>query len=132
MPSNQLILCHPLLLLPSIFPSLSVFFSESPLRIRWSFSFSISPSSECSGLISIRIDLFDLPSPGNSQESSPAPQFKSMNSSALSLPYGQTLRSAHDIWKNHSYDYTELCRQSDVSAFSYARLKKKNKKLDLA
>ena len=60
MPSNQLILCHPLLLLPSIFPSLRVFFSESPLRIRWSFSFSISPSSEYSGLISFRIDWFDL------------------------------------------------------------------------
>ena len=60
MPSNQLILCHPLLLLPSIFPSFRVFFSESPLHIRWSFSFSISPSSEYSGLISFRIDWLDL------------------------------------------------------------------------
>ncbi|CAI9158140.1 unnamed protein product [Rangifer tarandus platyrhynchus] len=60
MPSNHLILCHPLLLLPSIFPSISVFSSESPLRIRWSkhwnFSFSISPSNEYSGLISFRIN----------------------------------------------------------------------------
>ena len=64
MPSNHLILCRPLLLLTSIFPSISVFFNESVLRIwwpkYWSFSFSISPSSEYSGLISFRMDLFDL------------------------------------------------------------------------
>ena len=64
MPSNHLILCHPLLLLPSIFPSISVFSNESGLHIRWpeywSFSFSISPSNECSGLISFRMDWLDL------------------------------------------------------------------------
>ena len=64
MTSNHLILCLPLLLLPSIFPSIRVFFSESALHIRWpkywSFSFSISPSNEYSGLISFRIDFFDL------------------------------------------------------------------------
>ena len=64
MPSNHLILCHPLLLLPSVFPSIRVFSSESVLHIRWpkywSFSFSISPSSEYSGLISFRIEWFDL------------------------------------------------------------------------
>ena len=64
MPSNHLVLCCPLLLLPSIFPSIRVFFSESVLRIRWPkyriFSFSISPSNEYSGLISFRIDWFDL------------------------------------------------------------------------
>ena len=64
MPSNHLILCHPLLLLPSIFPSIRVFPSESALHIRWpeysSFSFSISPSTEYSGLISFWIDWFDL------------------------------------------------------------------------
>ena len=64
MPSNHLILCHPLLLLPSIFPKLRVFSSESVLRIRWpnywSFSFSISPSNEYSGLISFRMDWLDL------------------------------------------------------------------------
>ena len=63
-PSNHLILCHPLLLLPSVFPSIRIFFSESVLHIRWpkywSFSFSISPSNEYSGLISLRIDWFDL------------------------------------------------------------------------
>ena len=64
MPSNCLIFCHPLLLLPSIFPSIRVFSSESVFRIRcpkdWSFSFCISPSNEYSGLISFRIDCFDL------------------------------------------------------------------------
>ena len=64
MPSNHLILCHPLLLLPSIFPSIRVFSKESALHIRWpkywSFSYSINPSNEYSGLISFRIDWFDL------------------------------------------------------------------------
>ena len=64
MPSNHLILCHPLLLLPSIFPSIRVFSSESALRIRWpkywSFSFNISPSNEHSGIISFRMDWLDL------------------------------------------------------------------------
>ena len=64
MPSNHLILCHPLLLLPSIFPSIRVFSGESVLRIRWpkdcTFSFSISPSNEYSGLISFRMDWLDL------------------------------------------------------------------------
>ena len=62
MPSNRLILCHPLLILPSIFPSIRVFSNESALRIRWtkhwSFSFKFNPSSEYSGLISFRIDWF--------------------------------------------------------------------------
>ena len=64
MPCNHLILCRPLFLLPSIFPSIRVFFNESVLRIRWpkywSLSFSISPSNEYSGLISFRVDWFDL------------------------------------------------------------------------
>ena len=74
MPSNHLILCHPLLLLPSIFPSIRVFSSESALHIRWpkywSFSFSISPSSKYSGPISFRMDWLDLCSPRDCQESS--------------------------------------------------------------
>ena len=86
MPSNHFILCHPPLLLPSIFPSIRVFSNESALLIRWpkywSFSFSISCSDEDSGLISFRIDWFDL---RNSQESSLAPQFESISSSLLSL-----------------------------------------------
>ena len=64
MPSNHLILCHPLLLLPSVFPRIRIFSNESVLCIRWpkywSFSFSISPSNEYSGLISFRMDWFDL------------------------------------------------------------------------
>ena len=64
MPSNRLILCHPLLLLPSIFPSIRVFSNESALRIRWpkywSFSFNISPSNEHPGLISFKMDWLDL------------------------------------------------------------------------
>ena len=90
MPSNHLILCCLLLLLPSIFPSIRVFSNESALRIRrpkyWSFNFSISPSSEYSGLISFKMDWLDLfASPRDSEESSPTPQFKSINSSTLSF-----------------------------------------------
>ena len=110
MPSNHLILCHPLLLPPSIFPSIRVFSNKSVLHIRWpkywSFNFNISPSSEYSGLISFRIDwLVGSPcSPRDSQESSPTPQFKSINSLALSFLYSPTLTSIHDYWKNHSLD----------------------------
>ena len=108
MPSNHLFLCHPLLLLLSIFPSIRVFSNESVLCIRWpknwSFSFSISPSSEYSGLISFRMDWLDLLAVQEAQESSPTPQFKSINSSALSFLYSPTLTSIHDYWKNHSFD----------------------------
>ena len=107
-PSNHLILCHPLLLLPSILPGIKVFSNESVLHIKWpkywSFSFSISPSNESSGLISFRNDWLDLWSPRDSQESSPTPQFKSINSLALSFLYSSTLTSIYDYWKNHSFD----------------------------
>ena len=106
-PSNCLILCHPLLLLPSIFPSIRVFSKDLTLHIRWpkNWSFSVSPSSEYSGLISFRIDWFNLLAiQGTLQESSLTPQFKSINSSMLSLLYGPTLTSIHDYWKNHSFD----------------------------
>ena len=93
MPSNYLILCSPLLLLSSIFPSIRVFSSASVLHIRWpkywnfSFSFSISPCNEYSGLISFRIDWFDLPAVQRTlnSESSIAPQFESISSLVLSL-----------------------------------------------
>ena len=105
MPSNHLILCRPLLLLPSIFPSIRVFSSESVLHIRWpkywSFSFSISPSNEYLALISSRIDWLGLLAVQGIFKS---PQFKSINSSAPSLLYGPTLTSIHDYWKNHSFD----------------------------
>ena len=105
MPSNRLILCRPLLLPPSIFPSIRVFSNESVLHIRWpkhwSFSFSISPSSEYSRLISFRIDWLDLlAAQGTPQESSPTPQFKSINSLVLSLLYGPTFTFIHDYWRN--------------------------------
>ena len=106
LPSNRFILCHPLFLLSSIFPSIGVFSNESVLHIRspktWSFSFSISPSNEQSGLISFRMDWLD--SPKDSQESSPTPRFKSVNSLVLSFLYGLALTSIHDYWKNHSFD----------------------------
>ena len=70
----------------------------------WSFSFSISPSDEYSGLISFRIDWFDLLIVQGTQESSPAPQFESISSLALSLLNGPILTSMHDYWKNHSFD----------------------------
>ena len=109
MPSNHLILCHTLLLLPSIFLSTSVFSNELALHIRlpkyWSFSFSISPSSEYSGLISFRINCLDLLAvERDTKESSPTPQSKSINSSVLSFLYSPTLISIHDYWKNHSFD----------------------------
>ena len=90
MPCNHLILCHPLLLLPSVFPSIRVFSNESVLRIKWpkywSFSFNISPSSEYSGLILFRIDWFDIVSVQEIlKSSSPTPQFKGINCLALRL-----------------------------------------------
>ena len=99
MPSNHLIPCNPLLLLPSIFPSIRVFSNESVLRIRWpkywSFSFSISPSNEYSGLISFRIDWFDLLAVQGTQECSPTPQFKNINSLASSFLYKVQLSHPH-------------------------------------
>ena len=97
------ILCGPLFLLPLSFPSISVSSNESVLCIRWSkywnFSFSISPSNEYSGLLSFRMDWLDLPwSPRDSQESSPTPQFKSINSSVLNFLYSPSLTSIHDYW----------------------------------
>ena len=109
MPSKHLILCHPLLLLPSIFHSIRVFSRESVLCIRWpkywNFSFSISPSNEYLGLISFRIWLLWSPCcPRDSQESSPTQQFKSIISLVLTLLYGPTLTSIYDYWKNQSFD----------------------------
>ena len=112
MPSNHPILCRPLLLLPSILPSIRVFSNESVLHIRWpkywSFSFSISPSNEYSGLISFRMDWLDLlagqgtlkcllPTDQNAQ-------IKSINSLVLSFLYSSTLTSIHDSWKKQSFD----------------------------
>ena len=101
MPSNHFI---PLLFLPSIFRSISIFSNESVLHFRWpnywSFSFSNSPSNEYSGLISFRIDL----AVHGTLDSSPTPKFKNISSSALSFLYGPNLTLIHDYWKNHSFD----------------------------
>ena len=106
MPPNNPILCRPLLLLTSIILSIRVFSNKSVLRIRWpkywSFSFNISPSNEYSGLISFRMDWLDLLAVP--LESAPTPQFKSINSLALSFLYSPTLTSTHDYWKNQSFD----------------------------
>ena len=106
-PSNHLILCRPLLL-PSIFPSIWVFSSESLLCIRWpkywSFSSNISPYSEYSGLISFRIDWLDLLAVQRTLKS--LLQHHSSKASilpALSLLYSPTLTSIHDHWRNHSF-----------------------------
>ena len=111
MPSNHLILSRPLLLLPSIFPSIRVFSNESTLCIRWPkywcFSFNISPSNEHPGLISFRMDWLDflsvqgtLKSPSLERLLRDSQEFKSINSSALSFLYSPTLTSLHDYWKN--------------------------------
>ena len=107
--SSHLILCCPFLLLPPIPPSIRVFSNDSVLHIRcpeyWTFSFSISPFYEYSGLTSFRMDWLDLLAvQGTCQESSPTPQFKSINSSAHSFLHSPTLTSIHDYWKNHSLD----------------------------
>ena len=103
MPSSHLILCHPLLLLPPIPPSIRVFSNESTLHLRWpkywSFSFSIIPSIEYPGLISFRMDWLDLLAVQGTQESFPTPQFKTINSSVLRFLHSRTLASIHDYWK---------------------------------
>ena len=106
MPSNHLILCRPLLLLPPIPPSIRVFSNESALRMRWpkywSFSFSISPSNKHPGLISFRMDWLDLLAVQETLKSLLQHQFKSINSSVLNFLYSPTLTSINDYWKNHS------------------------------
>ena len=108
MPSNHFILCHPLILLSSILPSIRIFSNESILPIRrpkyWYFSSSISPSNEYSGLISFRNDWLDLLVVQGALKSLLSTQLKSINSSALSFLYSPNLTSIHDYWKNHSFD----------------------------
>ena len=104
--------CHPLLLLPSIFPSIRVFSNESALHVRWpeywSFSFSISPSNKHPGPISFRwTGWISLQSKGLSRVFSNTTVQKH-NSSVLSFLYSPTLTSIHDYWKNHSLNYTDF------------------------
>ena len=118
MPSNHLILCLPLLLLPSIFPSIRVFSSESVLRIRQPnyWSFTISSSYEYSGLISFRTDWLDLFAVQGTLTSSPhhsqKHQFFSTQPSLWSNSH-----TVHDYWKNGNIDCMDLCQRSNVSAF---------------
>ena len=123
MPSNHLVLCHPLLFLPVIFLSIRVFFNKLAVCIRWpeywSFSLSINPSNGYSGLISFRIDWFNLVAVQETLKS----LLKHHSSKAsilrcsaffmdqLSHPY------MNDYRKNHTFDYMNLCQQSNVSAF---------------
>ena len=108
MPSNHLILCHPLLLLPSIFPRIRLFYNDSILCIRWpkycSFSFSISPANEYSGLISFRMDWLDLLAVQGTLK-----RLLQHHSSKASIFWSSAffmvqLTSIHDYWKNHSFD----------------------------
>ena len=121
MPSNHLILCRPLLLLLSIFPSIRVFSNESALRIRWpkywTFSFSIIPSKEYPGLISFRMDWLDLLAVQGTLKS--LLQHHTSKASILqhsAFFYSPTLTPIHDYWKSHSLDETDLCWQSNVSS----------------
>ena len=121
LPSNHLILCRPLLLLPPTPPSIRVFSNESALRIRWpkhwSFSFNISPTNEHPGLISFRMDWLHLLAVQETLKS--LLQHHSSNVSILwhAAFFIVQLTSIHDHWKNHRLDQMDLCCQSNVSAF---------------
>ena len=124
MPSNHLILCCPLLLLPSIFLSIRVFSNESVLHIRWpkywNFSFSISPSNKYSGLISFRMDWLDLLAVQGTLKSPLQHHSSKASILWLSAFFIVQLTSICDYWKNHSFDSMDLSWQSNVSAFQYA------------
>ena len=115
------ILCHPHLLLPSLFPSIRVFSIESVLSIRWpknwSFSFSISLSNEYSGMISFRMDWLDHLAVQGTLKS--LLQHHSSKASILlcSTFFIVQLTSIYDYWKSHSFDQRDLCWQNNVSAF---------------
>ena len=122
MPSNHLILCCPLVVLPSVFPSVMVFSSESAFRIRWpkyqSLSFSISPFNEYSGLISFRIDWFDLLAVQGTLKS--LLQHHSLKGSFLRCSAFFMAQFSHllmTIGKKHNFDYMDLCQPCNVSAF---------------
>ena len=117
MPSSHLILWLPLLLLPSIFPSIRDFSNESVVCIRWpkywSISFSISPSNKNSGLLSLKMDWFDLLAVQGT--------FSSLliNSLSFCLLYSPAVITVYNHWEDHSLDYIDLCQQSNVSTFQH-------------
>ena len=114
MPSSHLILCHPLLVLPLIFPSIRVFSNESALCIRWpkDWSFSISPSNEHPGLISFRMDWLDLLAVQGTLQS-----LLQHHSSKTSILQCSAFLIAYGYWKHHSFDCIDLCWQIYVAAF---------------
>ena len=118
MPSNHLILCCSFLLPPSIFPNIRIFSNESALRIRWqnywSFSFNISPSNEYSGLISFRMDWLDLLGVQGTLKSLLQHHTSKASIFWCSTIFVVQLTSLHDYWKNHSFDYMDLCWQSYI------------------
>jgi len=122
MPSYHLILCYPLILPPSIFPSVRVFSKESVLFIcwpkYWSFRFIISPSNKYSGLISFRIDWFDLLAFQGTLKS--FLQHHSSKASIFRCSASFIVQLSHDDWKIHSFHWVEFCWQTNVSAFWYA------------
>ena len=124
MPSNHLILCRLLLLLPSIFPSIRVFSNESALCIRWpkywNFNFSVGASSIHSRLISFRIDWFDLLAIQGTLKSLLQTTVQKHQFFGAQLFLCPTLTSIRDYWENHNFDYMDLCRQSNVSRIAYA------------
>ena len=120
-PSNHLILCHPLLLPLSIFPSIGVFLNESVPCIKWpkywSFCFSITPSNEYSGLRSFRIywlNLFAVQRTSKSLLQHHSSKALVLHLSAFSMDHLSTI---YDYWKRQTFDYKDCCWQSDVSAF---------------
>ena len=123
-PSNNLVLCRPRFLMPSTFHSIRNFSNESAFCIRWtkywSFSFSINPSNEYSGLISFRIDWFDLLAVQGTLKN--LVQYHSSKASALQQSAFFMVQLSHPyitIGKKYNFDYMDLCRQSDVFAFYY-------------
>ena len=122
LPSNHLILCHPLLFLPSIITSIMfcfvLFSNELTLHsvwpMYWSFNFKINPSNEYSELMFFKIDWFDLLATKGTLKSLLQHHSLKTSSSLLCLPYCPFLTPVHDHWKDHSLDYTDLCQQSDV------------------
>ena len=117
--SNHLILCFPLLVLTSVFPSISVFFNESALHIRWPkyWNFSISPCSEYSGLISFRFDCFDLLAVQETLKILLQHCNSKVSVLWCSAFFMVQLSHLYKIWKNHSFDCMDHCWQRDVSVF---------------
>ena len=125
MPSNYLILSCPLLLLPSVFPSIESFSKDLVVRVRWTkyWSFSVSPSNEYSGLIFFRIDWFNLLAVHGTLKS--LLQHHNLKALILRLSGFFMVQLANDYWKNHSFEYSDLWPSSSVSEYIPNKLKTK-------